>query len=82
MAWKIWNVFVFAAEKEKGSTWLFTVRSIHYPGASFCSYVINRQRNMIVIGRKNSIGIIRHDVRYQLITIYQFLSKIGHLPIF
>ena len=49
MSREIGNVLVFIANKEKGSAWLPTVDSIHYPGTAAFSYIINRSWGMVEI---------------------------------
>jgi len=49
MSREIWNVLVFIANKEERGAWLPTVDSIHYPGTTVFSYIINRPRRMVEI---------------------------------
>jgi hypothetical protein len=46
---EIWNIFVFFANKEERGAWLPTVDSIHDPGTTVFSYIINRPRRMVEI---------------------------------
>ena len=46
---EIGNMLVIIANKEKGSAWLLTMDSIDDPGTASCSYIINRQRDMVEI---------------------------------
>jgi len=49
MSREIWNIFVFFANKEERCAWLPTMDSIHYPGTTSRSYIINGQRNVVEI---------------------------------
>jgi len=49
MSREIWNIFVFITNKEERGAWLPTMDSIHYPGTTVFSYIINRPRRMVEI---------------------------------
>ena len=46
---EIGNVLVFITNKEERRAWLPTVVSIHYPGTTSRSYIINRSWGMVEI---------------------------------
>ena len=49
MSREIWNIFVFFANKEERCAWLPTIDSIHDPGTTVFSYIINRPWRMVEI---------------------------------
>jgi hypothetical protein len=49
MSREIGNIFVFITNKEERGAWLPTVDSIHHPGTTARSYIINRPRRMVEI---------------------------------
>ena len=46
---EIGNVLVFVTNKDERGAWLPTVDSIHYPGTTAFSYIINRSWGMVEI---------------------------------
>ena len=49
MSREIWNIFVFVTNKEERRAWFPTMDSIHYPGTTAFSYIINRTGDMVEI---------------------------------